>query len=141
MFAHVLLPIDINHPASWQKALPMAVKLCGASGTLHLAGIVHDLGAAALSSYLPRDFEAEALRHMAEALDAFARRELPEGLAWRTHVGHGHVPEQILALAGRSGAEVIVMASTPHDELRGMLVGSYAGKVVRNAGIPVMVVR
>lgn len=141
MFANVLLPIDVNHPESWARALPMASKLCGSDGTLHVLGIVQDIGAAIVSSYLPDGFEKDALQHMKTELDAFCAEHVPAGLKVEAHVEHGHVPEHVLAAARRTGADVIVMASHPPDDLRSMLVGSYADKVVRHSPIPVMVVR
>lgn len=141
MFDNVLLPIDLNHPESWQRALPMAVKLCGTSGTLHVLGIVHDLGSPLIASYLPDNFEAEALKRMKADLDAFIARELGSKVTAVPHVGHGHVPEHILSAAQSVGADVIVMASHPPDDLRTFLVGSNADKVVRHADRPVLVVR
>lgn len=141
MFENVLLPIDLNHPASWEKALPMAVRLCGDTGTLHILGIVHDLGSAAVASYLPADFEAQALKRMKADLDAFRDREVPATTRTEVHVGHGHVPEHVLSAAGTVGADLIVMASHPPDDLRTLLVGSSADKVVRHSQIPVLVVR
>ncbi|SNS31302.1 universal stress protein [Tropicimonas sediminicola] len=141
MFANVLLPIDLNHPASWTKALPMAVKLCGSEGTLHVLGIVHDLGSAMISSFLPADFEKRALQQMKEQLDTFCDENVPEGTSVVVHVEHGHVPEHLLHAAKQVGADLIVMASHPPDDLQTMLVGSNAEKVVRHASIPVMVVR
>lgn len=141
MFDSVLLPIDLNHSASWQKALPMALRLCEGGGTLHVLGIVHDLGSALVASYLPADFERQALAAMKTELDAFAARELPEGVRAAVHVSHGHVPERILAAADEVEADVIVMASHPPDDLGTFLVGSNADKVVRHATRPVLVVR
>ncbi|MCA8882869.1 MAG: universal stress protein [Rhodobacteraceae bacterium] len=141
MFENVLLPIDLNHPASWEKALPMAVKLCGAAGTLHLLGIVHDLGSPMIASYLPADFEKQALQTMRADLETFQAAQVPGDLSVKIHVEHGHVPEHVIAAARTVGADLIVMASHPPDDLRTMLVGSYAGKVVRHADIPVLVVR
>jgi len=141
MFDNVLLPIDLNHPESWEKALPMARRLCGETGMLHILGIVHDLGSAMIASYLPEDFEAKALQKMKADLDAFIARELGKDARATAHVGHGHVPEHILSAAKELEAEVIVMASEPPDDLRTFLVGSNADKVVRHADRPVMVVR
>lgn len=141
MFDNVLLPIDLNHPASWERALPMAVRFCGESGTLHVLGIVHDLGAAMVAAYLPENFEKDALQKMKAELDAFIASNVPEGTRAVAHVGHGHVPEHILSAADDVGADVIVMASHPPDDLRTFLVGSHADKVVRHATRPVMVVR
>jgi nucleotide-binding universal stress UspA family protein len=141
MFANVVLPIDLNHPASWEKALPMAVKLCGKEGTLHVLGIVPDLGAAIISTYLPDGFEKKALQQMKDELDAFCARILPEGVKVQAHVGHGHVPEHVITSAKKVGADLIVIASHPPEDLKTLLVGSYAGKVVRHSPVPVLVVR
>lgn len=136
----ILLPIDLNHPASWEKALPMALDLAGEDGTLHILGIVHDLGAAAVASFLPEDFEEKALQKMKAELDAFIAANIPGGNA-KAHVGHGHVPEQVIEHGKRLNADVIVMASHPPDELMTWLVGSQADKVVRHSDRPVLVVR
>lgn len=138
MFDTVLLPIDLNHPASWEKALPMAQKVAGEGGKLHVLGIVHDLGMASIASYLPVDFEKEALERMQSDLNSFVASNAPGAQA---HVGHGHVSEQIIAAAEKIGADLIVMASHPPDELMTFLVGSNADRVVRHANIPVLVVR
>lgn len=137
----ILLPIDLNHEASWTKALPMALDLAGEGGTLHLLGIVHDLGTAAVASFLPEGFEQKALQAMKADLDAFAAARVPAGRKTVAHVGHGHVPEQVLTHAKQVGADVIVMASHPPDELMTWLVGSQADKVVRHSDRPVLVVR
>ena len=141
MFDHVLLPIDLNHPESWEKALPMALKLCGSSGTLHILGIVHDLGAAMVASFLPKDFEQKALAEMKEKLETFKEKQVPAGAKVEVHVEHGHVPEHLLTAAARLGADLIVMASHKPNDLRSLLVGSYADKVVHHSPIPVLVVR
>ncbi|MHA3977099.1 universal stress protein [Halovulum sp. GXIMD14794] len=136
----ILLPIDLNHSASWEKALPMALDLAGEGGSLHILGIVHDLGAAAIASFLPEGFEEKALQKMKADLDAFIAANVPSGNAV-AHVGHGHVSEQVLDHAKRLNANVIVMASHPPDELMTWLVGSQADKVVRHSDRPVLVVR
>ncbi|MBY6162726.1 universal stress protein [Mameliella alba] len=141
MFKNVLLPIDLNHPASWEKALPMALRLCGESGRLHVLGIVHDLGAASIASYLPAGFEEKALQKMETDVEAFIAQSVPDGTNTAPHVGHGHVPETIVKAGRDVNADVIVMASHPPDELMTFLVGSNADRVVRHADRPVMVVR
>ena len=141
MFQNILLPVDINHPESWQKALPLALKSAGSSGTVHVLGIVHDLGSALIASYLPSGFEKDAMERLKAELIAFAGREIPAGTASQVHVGHGHVAETILRTATHIGADAIFMASHPPHDLQTILVGSQADKVVRHAEIPVLVVR
>lgn len=140
MFDNILLPIDLNHPESWEKALPMARKLAGETGTIHVLGIVHDLGSAMVAAYLPPDYEKQALERMETDLEGFIADHLG-GAKASPRVGHGHVPEAILLSARKIDADVIVMASHPPDDFRTFLVGSNADKVVHHSTIPVMVVR
>ncbi|RVT82199.1 universal stress protein [Rhodobacteraceae bacterium CCMM004] len=141
MFNDVLLPIDLNHPESWSKSLPLAAKMAGKGGTVHVLGIVHDLGSAMVANFLPADFEKKAIARMKDELEAFKAEHMPEGVRADTHVGHGHVPETILKIAGNVGADLIVMASHPPGDLGTLLVGSNADRVVRHAHLPVLVVR
>ncbi|MFC4667376.1 universal stress protein [Seohaeicola nanhaiensis] len=141
MFDKVLLPIDLNHPESWTKALPAALNCAGDSGEIHLLGIVHDLGAAMVAAYLPVGFEEKALAEMESGLQAFQASHLAGHARVHVHVGHGHVPETILKEAAKLGADLIVIASHPPGDLGTLLVGSNADKVVRHADRPVLVVR
>jgi nucleotide-binding universal stress UspA family protein len=141
MFDSVLLPIDPGHPESWEKALPLAAQLCGSDGTLHVLGILHDLGAGIVGSYLPEGFEKQAMEAMKSEIEAFISEKVPAGTKAVAHVGHGHVPDRIIAAAENVEAGVIVMASHPPHELMTLLVGSNAEKVVRHADRPVLVVR
>ncbi len=142
MFDKVLLPIDVNHPESWQTALPAAQRCAGPEGEIHLLGIVHDLGAAAMvTSYLPPGFEKTAMESLKGQMEDFAAAEFKDGPRPTVHVGHGHVPETILRIAENIGANLIVMASHPPSDFQTLLIGSNADKVVRHAPIAVLVVR
>ena len=82
----ILLPIDLQHPESWEKALPAARAMAGATGTIHLLGIVLDIGSSMVATYLPKGFEKQALEAMKDALDDFADQQMP---------GPGEVPEGV----------------------------------------------
>lgn len=141
MFDKVLLPIDMGHPESWEKALPMAKRCAGASGEIHLLGIVHDLGMAVIATYLPDGFEQKAMEDLKAKLVEFATEHHVSDRGGEVHVAYGHVAEAILRTADLIGADLIVMAShDPHD-LQTLLVGSNASKVVRHAEVPVLVAR
>lgn len=141
MFDKVLLPVDINHPESWENAIPAAKQCAGAGGEIHLLGIVHDLGSAMISSFLPENFEQTAMENLKAKLEELAGKEFSAGDKVETHVGHGHVPETILRIADQIGADLIVMASHPPNDFETLLVGSNADKVVRHSPIPVLTLR
>jgi len=141
MFANILLPIDLKHPQSWEKSLPMAMRLCDEDGAIHLLGIIHDVGAAWAATFLPEDYETQALQMMEDDLRAFVAANVPDSTKAEVRTGHGHVPEQVLEHAEAISADLIVMASHPPDDLRLVFVGSYADRVVRHSPRSVLVVR
>ncbi len=141
MFNKVLLPIDVNHPESWEKALPAALHCAGPDGELHILGIVLDLGAAVISSFLPDDFVQHAMEDLKAKLADLAENEVASDTKVEVHVAHGHVPETVLRVADNLGVDLVVMASHPPNDLQTILIGSNADKVVRHATIPVMTVR
>lgn len=141
MFDKVLLPVDINHPESWETALPAAKRCAGAGGEIHVLGIVHDLGSAMISSFLPENFEKTAMENLKAKLVELAGKEFSSTDKVEVHVAHGHVPETILRIAEQIGSDLIVMASHPPNDFQTLLVGSNADKVVRHSPIPVLTVR
>ncbi|TRW97752.1 universal stress protein [Paracoccus sp. M683] len=140
MHENVLLPIDLNQKASWQKALPAAIRQAGEGGTIHLLGIVQDFGSSMVATFLPKGYEKKVLEKMKASLNEFAHEQL-KGVKVQTHVGHGHVAETILKSAKKLGVDLIVMGSHKPDELRSMLISSHANAVVRHSPVSVMVVR
>jgi nucleotide-binding universal stress UspA family protein len=94
-----------------------------------------------IASYLPEGFEQKAMEQLKADLTDFAEKHFPKTANVQVHVGHGHVPEAILRIAGDLDADLIVMASHPPSDFQTLLVGSSADKVVRHATLPVLVVR
>ena len=48
MYKRILLPIDLDQPSSWERALPQALELAKASdASLHVMTVVPDFGASA----------------------------------------------------------------------------------------------
>lgn len=138
---NVLLPIDLQQTETWDTSLSAALLQTGEEGTLHLLGIVPDVGSSMVATYLPKGYEVKALQDMKESLDQFAEEKLAGNLKVRTHVGHGHVAETILKIARKAHADMIVMASPQRDELRSILISSHTNAVVRHSPCSVLVVR
>ncbi len=141
MFKTILLPIDLQHASSWDQALPMARRLLAAGGSLHLLGVVHDVGNAWVASYLPKGYEKRALEEMKAQLGAFVARELPGADNVVTHVGHGHVAETVVSMAEKIHADLIVISANAPDELRTFRISAQADRVVRHSPVSVMIVR
>lgn len=140
--ADILLAIDIQHEASWAKALPEAVAQARWRGArLHVCAVVPDFGMSIVGQYFPEGFEKNALQKAGDDLEAFCKARLPEDLDWTAHLGHGDIDKEILRLADHTAATLVVMASHPPSEVRELLVGSHASRIVRHSPISVLVVR
>lgn len=142
MFKTILLTLDLEHAASWHKALPAAIKLAQDWGaTLHVLSVVPGLGSSLVAVNFPADFEAKALQSAKAHLDKILADNAAgiEGIV--AHVGHGKVHDVILETLTRTGADLVVMASHAPDTMREFLVGSRADRVVRRSPVSVLVIR
>ncbi len=142
MYKTILLTIDLEHEASWKKALPVAAELAkGADATLHVLAVVPDFGSPLVAIDFPPDYQEKALAAAKAKLDELLAGEIPWPLKKVSHVGIGRVHEVILDHITSSGADLVVMASHAPDRVREFLVGSQADRVVRRSPVSVLVVR
>ena len=142
MFKSILVPVDLNHPESWERALPAAVEMARSNGaTLHVTTVVPDFGAAMVQGYFPADFEKKALERAEGELERIVKEVVPDDLKCEIHLEHGSIRAHILDESKRTGADLIVMAAHPPDQLREFLIGSHADWIVRHAPISVLVLR
>lgn len=141
MFNAVLVPIDLNQPSSWEKALPMAVGLCRDSGAkLTVMTVVPDFGMPIVAQYFPADYADRAQSEAKSALEKLVADLVPEGVDAECLVGYGTIYDEIMKAAGDKACDLIVMASH-RPELKDYLIGPNAARVVRHAGCSVLVVR
>lgn len=139
MYSSILVPIDLEEPSSWSKAVPTALALARAfDARLTLATIVEDKIAA-----LEAQWSSIGYRDLVSRVDARLRLladEVCEGWPAETKVGGGSVSGGILDLAEQIEADLIVLASH-RPAMRDWLIGANAARVVRHARCSVMVVR
>ena len=142
MYDNILLTIDLNHPASWKKALPEAVSLVrAAKGKLHVITVVPDFGTPLVSGFFPENFKEKALSKAENDLRQIIETEIPKDVDVQEHLAYGSIHEEVLHAIDNIGADLVVMASHAPDKIREFLVGSQADRVVRRSPVSVIVVR
>jgi len=142
MYSCILVPVDLNHEASWRLALPAAAELArGSDADLHITTVVPDFGSAMVGSYFPPDFERKTLEEAETRLESTVAEMIPADQPRALHLEHGSIRSHILERAGSIGADLIVMAAHQPDQVREFLVGSHADWIVRHAPMSVLVVR
>ena len=141
MYKHILLPVDLQHDSSWQKALPVALDFCKTSGAaLHVMMVVPGFGMSIVGQFFPEGYEKDVHAKVLEELHAFVKNNIPDGIEVQHIVGEGNIYESILSVADTVEADLIVMAAH-RAELKDYLLGPNAARVVRHAKCSVMVVR
>ncbi len=140
MFNRILLPIDLNHDSSSQKALPTAIELAKTSGaSLHVLTVLPDFGMSIISQYFPEGYEKQVAEKALEELRDFAKKHVPDDIDVQHIVGEGTVYQIILKIAEEIDADLIVMDSR-RPELQDYLLGPNAARVVRHADCSVLIV-
>ncbi len=145
----VLIPIDLQHKSSWEKALPNAVdqaRILG--GKVVVMTVVHHIMGGLDWRYAIRGEEHGSLnydikdfvRQAEERLAEIADEHVPEEFRGGVIAKHGTIYEQIVDTADEIGAELIVMAAH-RPSLKDYLLGPNTARVARHAACSVQIVR
>ncbi len=141
MTQHVLLPVDPDEKASWEKALPEAVAQAKQRGaTLHVMTVVPTFGSSIVASYFPKGFEAKALAEAERELKTLIQNEIPADLPHQLIVAHGRIHQEIVETAKSVKADLIVMASHKPGWSDTFLAPN-AAQVLQHTPISVLIVR
>jgi nucleotide-binding universal stress UspA family protein len=142
MFKKVLFPLEIHEESSWQRALPVAVRLCANdAANLHLVFVLPQIHPA-IAAYLPEGtLIADHRQEVEWELAEFVTKNVPAGLKASYEVLLGDsIYDEVLKCATRIKADLIVLAShrpTASD----YLIGPNAARIVRHFSGSVFVVR
>jgi nucleotide-binding universal stress UspA family protein len=131
MYQHLLVPLkrDRSDEAVIEHAGSLA-RLTG--GRLTLVHVVHSHS---------RDESVYLEEQAREYLDGWVQRLSALGVTAVGRVAQGEPADAITALARESEADLIIMATHGHSEMRHVFVGSVTEEVVRNGDLPVLLVR
>lgn len=139
MYKHILLPIDLDEKE--QMTLQPAIEHARAFGAqLHVMTVVPDFRMSIISQYFPGSSDDKIIAATQEALKAFTKEHVPEGIPVQHIVAQGTVYEVIIETAKKINADLIIMGAHRPD-LKDYLLGPNAARVVRHSDKTVLVVR
>ncbi len=142
MYDKILLPIDLNEQASWERALPTALALCKTfDAELHIVSVLPDYHMPLVGGFFPPDFSEKAHAALSEAQHKFVAEHVPQEVHVGCIVASGSPYEGIIKAAKALPADLVVMASHNRRNLADYLVGPNAEHVMRHAGMSVMIIR
>ena len=141
MYKAILLPVDMGHRASWEKAAPAAVSLAQQYGAkVNVVTVIPDFGMPMVGSYFPEDFAEKALEATTADLEKFVEKHIPAEVLGKTRAVHGTIYKRIIINADQMDCDLIVLGSH-RPEKADYLLGPNAARVVRHANQSVFVVR
>jgi universal stress protein F len=139
LYSGILVPIDLQEPSSWAKAVPVGLALANAfSAAITLCTVVPDRVAIQEAQWSRLAYQA--LLDSAKAELALLADEVRGETPMNVQVGMGSISGGILTIAEEVGADLIVLASH-RPAMKDWLIGANASRVVRHARCSVLVVR
>jgi nucleotide-binding universal stress UspA family protein len=139
VFTNILCPVDFS--ADSERALAAALSLARATGGhVTLVTVVDPLlSAGASAAGAAEALNDQTQQELRQLLDRAAPGVMPANLP-AVSVRVGDAAEEILAQAGESNADVIVMGMRGLGGAQRLLLGSTSEHVLEHAAIPVVVV-
>ena len=140
MFKNILVAVDLEHDTRVDDLLRVASDIANTHRSqVHLLNVV-PAAPAVVSRFLPENYEKMASGEIEKDLAALAATvDLAEGAA-ASSVRFGGIYQEILAHAGKIGADLIIVASHKPD-LGDFLLGTTAARIVRHASCSTLVIR
>ncbi len=139
MYRNILVPIDLDTPASWKDAFSTASAIADCfSAKVTICSVVSDAKAISHGEWLPISIEQELFDTRARLEGLLASGSAPR--EWGVEVASGSISGGVLDIAGRIGADLIVLAS--HEPAaRDYLLAAHAIRIARRASCSVLIAR
>ena len=152
MFKKVLVAVDGSEHAraALELATRMAAEAAATEPAVHLTVLNVISSPHVIATELdvmpldPRLYEglADRLRDAArEWMEAWVAQTVPTAVPCTLVLHEGYPPDEIVGQAAAGGHDLLVMGAHGRAGLRGALVGSVTGRVLRHSPIPVLVTR
>ncbi|MGH7337791.1 MAG: universal stress protein [Myxococcota bacterium] len=138
----ILVPVDFSEHS--QRALDEAIGLAKSFGAqLHLLHCyqIHPTAIAPYGIVVPETFEHDVRMAALQRLSEWREKASAQGVRVQEHITAHFPAEEIAAMAGHLGVDLIVMGPRGLTGLKHVLLGSVAERTIRLAKCPVLTVK
>lgn len=143
MYKKILVPLDGSELA--ESILPQVVPLAKCMDSeivlLRIVALPASVYAAAADPRLAIDIRDDLREDATDYLNGIAAKLRAEGIKSSVEIGMGVVAETIQDLAVGMHADLIAMSTHGRGGFARMMIGSVADQLVRNAHLPVLLIR
>jgi len=138
---NILVPVDFSKYSdrALRVAAILARRMNGDIIALHMLEISPSL--LGTSDYLPQEQTLFLMKMAEKQFASFLDKPYLQGLKVTPMIKHFKVFSEVNDVAKENGSELIVMGSHGSEGLEEVFFGSNAEKVIRNADVPVLVVK
>ena len=141
MFKNIVIPIDLADKQSIEPLLLTANTLIKAfNAKLYFVHIIPDFGTKAVEDYLPQNWAKEQKRKYEEQMRLSIEKYIAKDMIAEYYVGRGSIYDEVIQYVNKVAADLVIVSAV-RPQLRDYMLGSNASKIVRHAGVSVLVVR
>ena len=142
MYRKILVPLDLNSSEGNGKILDtVSDHFAGDHADIHLISVLpHDESLGVLSQFIPEGFEETQAKAAHKSLDQLAASIGAGFRQVECHVQSGNVYVEVLDVAEKISADLIVLGSNK-PELKSFLLGPSAARIMRHATCSTLIVR
>jgi universal stress protein F len=141
MFKKILVPVDIDYPNTSRAVYDNAAELASLSGAqIRIVSVMPGFTMPIVASFVTEEIKAEARAQFQKALDAFVEENCKGGnVSHKVLVGKHY--EEILKMADKWGADLIVVYHNRSRTVNEAFSNTCAQKVVKEANCSVLRLR
>jgi nucleotide-binding universal stress UspA family protein len=141
MFNKILVPVDIDYPKTSKAVYDNAAELASLSGAqIRIVSVMPGFTMPIVASFVTEDIKKEAQAHFQKALDDFVAANCHgKNVSHRVLVGKHY--EEILKMADKWGADLIVVYHNRSRTVNEAFSNTCAQRVVKDANCSVLRLR
>ena len=141
IFKKIVVPIDLLDKTSISAVVPVALNFVDNFGSsLHFVYIIPDFGMKMIEDYLPKHWIKDQKEKYDNQIKQLVKDHIPEKVMVDFYVGRGAVYDEIIQYSNEIKADLIIVSAV-RPQFRDYMLGPNASKIVRHAGISVLVAR
>ncbi len=142
MFNKILVPIDIDYPRTSKAVYDNAAELASLSGAeIKIISVMPGFSMPIVASFVTEKIKDEAKIHFKKTLEAFIEENCRGGTKVSHKVMVGKHYEEILKMAEKWGADLIVVYHNHRRKINEAFSQTCAQKIVKNADCSVLRLR
>ena len=142
MFNKILVPVDIDYPRTSKAVFENALELASLSGAeIRIVSVMPDFSMPIVASFVTDEIKNEARGRFKESLEAFIETNCQGGARVSHKVLVGKHYEEILKVADKWGADLIVVYHNHRRKINEAFSDTCARKIVKNANCSVLRLR